>query len=148
MTDFLFLQKYSPKETGILEKGIEINVQEMHKDYSIHRKYTNDLRIREACSVPLLGQILVRVVVVLSEHTSAEYRTVIELPVMEVLNAGTDGVIVVINAMSARPVPVVIYEYKPKVHTTMPNTRDIVELLIQGYYCFKKFHVQACILFD
>ena len=67
------------------------------------------------------------------------------------MNPSTDGAVVAVHqVMSLQSkkilMPVVIYEYKPLVHPVAPNARDLVELLIQGFYCFHEYRIHACLL--
>lgn len=83
-----------------------------------------------------------------------------EFTVMDTNNPGknpaSDGTVAAIHQVSSclgvsfkqTLRPVVLYEYKPLVHTNprAVSGRDLTELLIQGYYCFRKYEIDSCLL--
>ena len=67
-------------------------------------------------------------------------------------NPSTDGAVVVaihqvpFHQQVACMEPVLIYEYKPIVHPTAPDVRDLLELLIQVCYCFHQYKMKSCLM--
>ena len=64
------------------------------------------------------------------------------------MNPSTDGAVVAVHqVMSLQSKQILMpVEYKPLVHPVAPNARDLVELLIQGFYCFHEYKIHACLL--
>ena len=113
---FLFSKKHSLKDVPLPETEPS-SVRAMLDDYLLHHEHMLGLRSSEAAGVPLLGQILARVVGLLSTLTSAEYKTVMAFTVVTVPIAGkhpsADGAVVAIHQVMSLPskhvlMPVVI----------------------------------------
>ena len=60
----------------------------------------------------------------------------------------TDGAVVAIQEVTGGETekPVLIYEYKPVVHPSAPGVRDLLEALIQVFYCFRQYRIKSCLL--
>ena len=115
-------------------------------------------RQKEATGIPLLGTVLVEFAVQLADRSSVVYRVDMEFPV--VVNAvkrgqkpACDGALCAILASepAGQPesgddtTPVVLYEYKPTVDTRCDtvNPDDLLELVIQGYYCLRQYNLRT-----
>ena len=110
-----------------------------------------ELREREACGLPILGSFTIALVEGLEqlERSWCFYATM-EFPVIvEKIKSGVkpacDAAVVAIVDGSKKPL--VLFEYKPVVHTRKYSLgrQDLMEVLIQGYYCLYQHDVSSIV---
>lgn len=136
----------------------EVYTERLLAFYQQQEKTAIGLRKKEASGIPLLGAFLACVVDILNGQKQVSiYRYELEFTVMKVSgtpgkNPATDGAVVAAVQVSSPPniqlQPVIIYEYKPVVDPQIKvvDTKDLTELLIQGFYCFHLFEIDKCLL--
>ena len=114
-----------------------------------------NLKNKEACGIPLLGLFAVRLAGHLGLAMSLEINADMEFPVVikKTGKPGTkpacDGAIcAVISTASKKIVPLILYEYRPTVDTRCDqvNHHDLMEALIQAFYCLHQYHVSTVLL--
>lgn len=148
-------KKASESAIGSAGEVVTTESEKLFALYKQHKKNAVGLRIKEASGIPLLGNFLACVVEILNEKkVVARYKyelqfTVMKTPRIPGKNPATDGaVIVVVDDSSPSYYPVIVYEYKPVVDSKMSvvNKKDVTELLIQGFYCFRQYEIDECLL--
>ena len=142
---FLFSSgKHSPKVVSLPDAF----AKEILAYYTLSDNNMLGLRSSKAAGYPLLGHFLLHVVRLLTNNIeSLNFKSVVEFQVLRPMSSGknsfTDGAVVAIQVEQR---PVLIYEYKPVVHPQVPDVRDLLELLIQGFYCFHQYKIKSCLL--
>jgi hypothetical protein len=102
---------------------------------------------KEASGVPLLAVFILNIVQKLNEQfVDLKFSADMEYTVMDTKRAGVnpscDTAMVVTVLSQTDNQPILLYEYKPMVNEyvvdprgAFVNTRDLLEALIQGFYC-------------
>ena len=109
---------------------------------------------KEACGIPLLGAFVVELAGHLAGAMSLEIKADMEFPVVKekTEKPGTkpacDGAICAIVSCDSSISPLIIYEYKPVVDTRCDrvNHHDLMEALIQAFYCLQQYRVSKVLL--
>ena len=109
---------------------------------------------KEACGIPLLGVFAAELAGHLAEAMSCEIKADMEFPVVieKTGRPGTkpacDGAICAIVSCDSSISPLIIYEYKPVVDTRCDrvNHHDLMEALIQAFYCLHQYRVSKVLL--
>ena len=152
LRDFLLSSGTCPLENATLPEELSSLAKEILAEYTFSRDNLLGLRSSEAAGVPLLGHFLLRVVRLLKNVTSSDFKSVMEFHVLKRPIAGrdpsTDGAVVAIHEVTGVETekPVLIYEYKPVVHPSAPSVRDRLDSLIQVFYCFRQYRIKSCLL--
>ncbi len=134
---------------------IEKESQRIVENYTEMYKAVLDIGAAESSGIPILGLILSITANVLSTVLApTHFKCQFEFPVFDPGNRGknpsSDGAVVAINSVDpssphGHRKPVVLYEYKPRLHQP-PDPKDVLELFIQGFYSFKEYKIQDCML--
>ena len=146
-------KKASESAIGSAGEVATTESEKLFASYKQHEKNAVGLRRKEVSGIPLLGIFLACVVEILNEkQVVACYKYELEFTVMKTsrTNPATDGAVIVAvhDSSPSYPHPVIIYEYKPVVDPQMSvaDKKDITELLIQGFYCFRQYEIDECLL--
>ena len=109
---------------------------------------------KEACGIPLLGAFAAELADHLALAMSLEIKADMEFPVVKekTRKPGTkpacDGAICAIVSCASKISPLILYEYNPTVDTRCDhvNHHDLMEALIQAFYCLHQYHVSTVLL--
>ena len=151
-TSLFSSRTHSLESVPLSKEVVSSMAKEILAEYTCNEDNMPHLRYSEAAGIPLLGHFLLRVVRLLKNITSFDFKSVMEFqafknPISD--NPSTNRAVVVaiqqVTDMKEEK-PVLIYEYKPVVHPRAPNVRDILELLIQVFYCFHQYKINSCLL--
>ena len=110
-----------------------------------------DLKVKEACGIPLLGTIAMSLAEALTNvipgHT---YRAEMEFPVIKHrmktgVKPSCDGAVTAVT--SETTMSVLLFEYKPVVDMRWGSLdiHSLMETLIQGYYCLYQHEVRSVV---
>ena len=109
---------------------------------------------KEACGIPLLGVFAAELADHLALAMSLEIKADMEFPVVKEKTGkpGTkpacDGAICAIVSCASKISPLILYEYNPTVDPRCDhvNHHDLMEALIQAFYCLHQYHVSTVLL--
>ena len=109
---------------------------------------------KEACGIPLLGVFAAELADHLALAMSLEIKADMEFPVVKEKTGkpgakpACDGAICAIVSSAFKIAPLKLYEYKPTVDTRCDhvNHHDLLEALIQAFYCLHQDHVSTVLL--
>ena len=109
---------------------------------------------KEACGIPLLGVFAAELADHLAVAMSLEIKADMEFPVVKEKTGkpGTkpacDGAICAIVSCASKISPLILYEYNPTVDPRCDhvNHHDLMEALIQAFYCLHQYHVSTVLL--
>ena len=104
---------------------------------------------KEANGTPLLGLFTLCLTNELTKNIDQMFKLEMQFPVIvDRVKKGTkpacDGAICAILTLD-KIVPVILYEYKPKVdpRTHFVDHHDLMEMVIQGYYCLHQYETRT-----
>ena len=105
---------------------------------------------KEACGIPLLGAFAAELADHLSLAMSLEIKADMEFPVVKEKTGkpACDGAICAIVSCASKISPLILYEYKPVVDPRYDsvNHHDLMEALIQAFYCLHQYHISTVLL--
>ena len=120
----------------------EISPSVFNAVHSMFEKSMLGMHQKEASGVPLLAVFILNIVQKLNEQfVDLKFSADMEYTVMDTKRAGVnpscDTAMVVTVLSQTDNQPIILYEYKPVVDPrgAFVNTRDLLEALIQGFYC-------------
>ena len=126
----------------------EVPVQQIAAYYLSTQNFMNNVRLSEACGIPLLGYCMMGLCSILNKALQREFRVEMEYTVAVTLAAGknpsSDASLV---AITTPPKPILLCEYKPTVDPRPASVfpRDLLEMLMQGYYCMAYCGITECL---
>ncbi len=122
-------------------------VSDLHSEFEAEM---TGLYRKETSGIPLLGVFVVKLAVELGKNIpDLKFVSEMEFAVVYGSQRGVkpacDAAVAVVEATSRKPV--ILYEYKPVVDTRWNHVKqnDLMELLIQGYYCLHYHQVSTVI---
>ena len=99
--------------------------------------------------IPLLGMFAAELAQQLTEILDVELKVDMEFPVIvDKVNPGQKSAsYAAVCAVMTCKKPVILYEYKPTVDTRHEHvkTDDLMEVLLQGFYCLRQYRVHTVI---
>ena len=103
---------------------------------------------KEACGIPLLGAFVVELAGHLAGAMSCEIKADMEFPVVKEKTGKPGTKPAAICAIDSSISPLIIYEYKPVVDPRCDhvNHHDLMEALIQAFYCLQQYDVSTVLL--
>ena len=109
---------------------------------------------KEACGIPLLGVFAAELADHLTLAMTLDIKADMQFPVVKEKTGkpGTkptcDGAICAILLSAVKVDPLILYEYKPAVDPQCDyvNPHDLMEALIQAFYCLHQYHVSIVLL--
>lgn len=150
--EYFMASAHCPLENATIpSEDLSSVANELLTEFSVCRDFGIGLGSWEAAGVPLLGHFLARIARLCSLALAQHFRYMMEFQVVRRQTAGkdpsTDGAIVAVTYVAhAEDTPVIIYEYKPEVSRPLPGLRDMLELLIQVFYCFQQYKLRTCVI--